>query len=100
MRRARGASDVDIPAVIERSIGAAEHYARIDSRYLLLEISQTSSPRRENSIINRADDGHPFVAVNKILAVAAPPERTPLFSITRDEIFILQLRERHPAALS
>jgi ATP-grasp domain len=40
MRRARGASDVDIPAVIERSIGAAEHYARIDSRYLLLEISR------------------------------------------------------------
>jgi hypothetical protein len=40
MRRARGGSDVDIPAVIERSIGAAEHYARIDSRYLLLEISR------------------------------------------------------------
>ena len=31
---------VDIPAVIERSIGAAEHYATIDSRYSLLEIAR------------------------------------------------------------
>ena len=56
-KRARYASEVDIPALIVRSLGPPESYATVDSRYLLLEISreeQILTP--ETSLIDNLGD--------------------------------------------
>jgi len=55
--RARHASEIDIPALIVRSLGPPESYATIDSRYSLLRLSreeQVLTP--ETSIINSLGD--------------------------------------------
>jgi hypothetical protein len=56
-KRARHGCDVDIPALIVRSLGPPKSYATIDSRYLLLKLSrveQVLTP--ETSIIDSLDD--------------------------------------------
>jgi len=56
-KRARQAAEVDIPALIVRSLGAPESYATVDSRYLLLQISREErilTP--ETSVVDNLDD--------------------------------------------
>lgn len=56
-RRARYKSEVDVPALIARSVGAPESYATVDSRYLLLKLSREEhilTP--ETSVIDSLND--------------------------------------------
>jgi ATP-grasp domain len=56
-RRARYASQVDIPALIARSLGPPESYATVDSRYLLLEAArQEGILTPETGVIKNLDD--------------------------------------------
>jgi ATP-grasp domain-containing protein len=55
--RARHASEVDIPALIVRSLGPLESYATVDSRYSLLNISREAGIRTpDTGIIENLDD--------------------------------------------
>ena len=56
-KRARYASEVDIPALIVRSLGPPESYATVASRYLLLKISREEGIRTpETSVIDNLGD--------------------------------------------
>jgi hypothetical protein len=56
-KRARCASEVDIPGLIVRSLGPLESYATIDSRYLLLKLSREEQIlTSETSVINSLND--------------------------------------------
>lgn len=56
-KRARYAREVDIPALIERSLGPPESYAVVDSRYLLLKIAREEGIlTSETSIIGSSAD--------------------------------------------
>ena len=56
-KRARYASEVDIPALIVRSLGPPESYATVASRYLLLKISREEGIRTpETSVIDKLGD--------------------------------------------
>ena len=56
-KRARYASEVDIPALIVRSLGPPESYATVASRYMLLKIAREEGIRTpETSVINNLGD--------------------------------------------
>ena len=56
-KRARHASEVDIPALIVRSLGPLESYAVVDSRYLLLKVAHEEAILAPaTSVINNLGD--------------------------------------------